>query len=181
VPIATSPGRSGFRPTLSLAYHSGSGNGLFGFGWRLSVPSIARKTDKGLPRYFDDDQSDVFILSGFEDLVPAFQPPSTAPGSNTEGLSAVHSGPDLLRKTESAHRRPVRANRTLDQCLYWCQPVSDSIGSNDSEHGHPSAGLVPHNIRSLPHASAETSRIDPKSAPFGQRVSRSAPPATSHR
>lgn len=70
VPIATSPGRSGFGPQLSLAYDSGAGNGPFGFGWHLSLPSIARKTDKGLPRYLDNEESDVFILSGAEDLVP---------------------------------------------------------------------------------------------------------------
>src|SRR5215213_5444733 len=46
VPIATSPGRAGFGPQLSLSYDSGSGNGPFGFGWSLSLPSITRKTDK---------------------------------------------------------------------------------------------------------------------------------------
>ena len=60
VPIATSPGRSGFGPQLSLSYDSGAGNGPFGFGWSLSLPSITRKTDKGLPRYQDADESDVF-------------------------------------------------------------------------------------------------------------------------
>lgn len=70
VPLATSPGRSGFDPQLSLSYDSGSGNGPFGFGWSLSLPAITRKTDKGLPRYWDSEESDVFILSGAEDLVP---------------------------------------------------------------------------------------------------------------
>lgn len=70
VPIATSPGRSGFAPQLSLAYDSGAGNGAFGFGWTLSVPTITRKTDKGLPKYQDANESDVFVLSGSEDLVP---------------------------------------------------------------------------------------------------------------
>lgn len=70
VPIATSPGRSGFGPQLALSYDSGAGNGPFGFGWSLSLPSITRKTDKGLPQYFDAVDSDVFILSGAEDLVP---------------------------------------------------------------------------------------------------------------
>lgn len=70
IPIATSPGRSGFGPQISLSYDSGSGNGPFGFGWSLSIPSITRKTDKGLPRYDDANESDVFILSGAEDLVP---------------------------------------------------------------------------------------------------------------
>jgi len=78
VPIACSPGRSGFGPQLSLAYDSGAGNGPFGLGWNLSLPAITRKTDKGLPRYNDADESDVFVLSGAEDLVPV-----TGPEANT--------------------------------------------------------------------------------------------------
>src|SRR2546425_8548236 len=74
VPIATSPGRSGFGPQLSLSYDSGAGNGPFGLGWTLSLPSITRKTDKGLPQYHDAEESDVFILSGAEDLVPMLTP-----------------------------------------------------------------------------------------------------------
>src|SRR5262245_26905305 len=70
VPIATSPGRSGFGPQLSLAYDSGGGNSHFGFGWSLALPAITRQTDKGLPRYRDAEDSDVFLLSGSEDLVP---------------------------------------------------------------------------------------------------------------
>jgi len=73
VPIPTSPGRSGFGPQLSLTYDSGAGNGPFGFGWSLSLPSITRKTDKGLPQYLDAVDSDVFILSGAEDLVPIYR------------------------------------------------------------------------------------------------------------
>lgn len=79
VPIASSPGRSGFGPQLSLTYDSGAGNGPFGFGWRHAIPSIARKTtgDQGLPKYLDGlanaQDSDVFLLSGVEDLVPVFR------------------------------------------------------------------------------------------------------------
>ncbi len=70
VPIATSPGRSGFGPQLSLSYDTGAGNEPFGLGWSLSLPAITRRTDKGLPRYQDADGTDIFILSGAEDLVP---------------------------------------------------------------------------------------------------------------
>ena len=70
IPIATSPGRAGFGPQIALSYDSGSGNGPFGLGWSLNLPQITRKTDKGLPRYRDGQDSDVFILSGAEDLVP---------------------------------------------------------------------------------------------------------------
>jgi Salmonella virulence plasmid 65kDa B protein len=48
VPIAASPGRSAFGPRLAISYDSGSGNGIFSFGWGLSLSSISRKTDKGL-------------------------------------------------------------------------------------------------------------------------------------
>jgi Salmonella virulence plasmid 65kDa B protein len=68
--IATTPSRSDFYRKLSLAYDSGAGNGAFGFGWSLSVPSVTRKTDKGLPRYLDTEESDVFGLSEAEHLVP---------------------------------------------------------------------------------------------------------------
>ena len=73
VPVATSPGRGGFGPSLSLSYGSGQGNGPWGLGWMLGVPAISRKTEKGLPRYFDAHpdmlERDTFILAGAEDLV----------------------------------------------------------------------------------------------------------------
>src|SRR5262249_43022249 len=71
VPVSTTPARSDFFPKLSLSYDSGVGNGPFGLGWSLSVPAVTRKTEKGLPRYRDAEDSDVFILSDTEDLVPA--------------------------------------------------------------------------------------------------------------
>jgi hypothetical protein len=53
IPIAISPGRGGFGPTVSLQYSSGNGNGPFGLGWQLSIPRITRKTEKDLPQYSD--------------------------------------------------------------------------------------------------------------------------------
>ncbi len=73
VPIYASPGRGGFGPQLAVTYDSGAGNGPFGLGWNLVLPSIMRKTEKGLPRYEDEPDSDTFILSGAEDLVPVLE------------------------------------------------------------------------------------------------------------
>jgi RHS repeat-associated protein len=70
VGVFTSPGRSGFGPSLGLTYDSGAGNGPFGLGWSVSVPQVTRKTSKGLPLYDDANDSDVFILSGAEELLP---------------------------------------------------------------------------------------------------------------
>lgn len=85
VPLPATPGRSGFGPQLSLSYDSGAGNGPFGFGWNLSSPSITRKTDKGLPQYRDAEESDVFLLSGAEDLVPEL----LADGSRFEDSTSI--------------------------------------------------------------------------------------------
>jgi hypothetical protein len=74
VPLVLPPGRNGFHAELSLAYSTGVGNGAFGLGWDLSVPTISRKTTRGVPRYRDDagdaSERDVFLFSGADDLVP---------------------------------------------------------------------------------------------------------------
>src|SRR5213592_2934406 len=87
VPLATSPGRSGFGPQLGLSYDSGAGNGPFGLGWSLALPAITRKTDKGLPQYQDAEESDVFLLSGAEDLVPVLKTDGTLDEVTRNGYS----------------------------------------------------------------------------------------------
>jgi len=72
-PLPFSKTRNDFASALSLNYNSGSGNGIFGLGWSCDVPFIQRKTDKQLPKYNDADESDVFLFSGEEDLVPALK------------------------------------------------------------------------------------------------------------
>lgn len=72
VPLPFSPSRSpACTPQLSLSYDSASGNGPFGLGWTLSLPSIGRKTEKRLPCYRDGEDGDIFVIAGAEDLVPA--------------------------------------------------------------------------------------------------------------
>ena len=72
VPLPFSPAR-GAAPSLSLSYSSGAGNGIFGLGWNLNLGSIKRKTDKSLPQYLDAIDSDTFLFSEAEDLVPEFK------------------------------------------------------------------------------------------------------------
>lgn len=54
LPLPLSAGR-GFDPNLSLGYDSQAGNGPFGIGWGLNSGAISRQTNKGVPRYQDDD------------------------------------------------------------------------------------------------------------------------------
>lgn len=73
IPLPISSSRSHFQPDLHLTYSTGSGASSFGLGWDIAVPSITRKTDKGIPKYQDDIDSDTYILLGEEDLVPALE------------------------------------------------------------------------------------------------------------
>jgi RHS repeat-associated protein len=136
VPVATSPGRSGFGPQLALSYDSGAGNGPYGFGWSLSLPSITRKTDKGLPKYEDADESDVFILSGAEDLVPIFKTdPATGEFiQDATGRFVYDEFPRdgyLVRRyrprIEGLFARIERWTRQSDGDVYWRSISRDNI------------------------------------------------------
>jgi RHS repeat-associated protein len=148
VPIPTSPGRAGFGPQLSLSYDSGSGNGPFGFGWSCSLPSITRKTDKGLPQYDDASESDVYVLSGAEDLVPAVEADGSrveddvsAPGflihryrPRVEGLFArIERWTD--RATGEIHWRSITRDNVTT--LYGQDNDSRIFDPSDSDPTHP--------------------------------------------
>ncbi len=119
VPLATSPSRSGFGPQLLLSYDSGAGNSAFGLGWNLSLPSITRKTDRGLPKYHDLDESDVFILSGAEDLVPV--------GEATNDLSSNFSVRRYRPRIEGLFARIERWTELASRQVYWQSISKDNI------------------------------------------------------
>jgi RHS repeat-associated protein len=120
IPIATSSGRSGFGPQLSLAYDSGSGNGPFGFGWNLGIPAITRKTDKGLPLYRDGEESDVFILSGAEDLVPV---PTPIGVSDPPGFTIQRYRPRI----EGLFARIERWTENQTGIIHWRSVSRDNV------------------------------------------------------
>lgn len=116
VPLSITPGRGGFSPQLSLSYDSGAGNGPFGFGWTLALPSINRKTDKGLPQYQDAVESDVFILSGAEDLVPEL----TASGNRFEDSTAGYTVHRYRPRIEGLFARIERwTNQNDSSDTFW--------------------------------------------------------------
>jgi RHS repeat-associated protein len=128
VPIATSKGRSGFDPQLNLSYDSSGSNGPFGFGWNFSLPSITRRTDKGLPRYADYEESDIFILSGSEDLVPVLVRDDAGRWMNDpipprEGYAIKSYRP----RTEGLFARIERWTRLDDDTTHWRSISKDNI------------------------------------------------------
>ena len=134
VPLALSPGRGGFGPELAVSYDSGAGNSVFGVGWSLGLASISRKTDKGLPQYGDD--TDTFIVSGFEDLVPKLVE------SAGEWSRDVVAGPPkrerFVPRVEGAFSRIERVTES-DGNVYW-EVVS--AGNVTSVYGKTASGRV---------------------------------------
>jgi RHS repeat-associated protein len=129
VPFPVSPGRSGFGPQLSLSYDSGAGNGPFGFGWAPSLPSITRKTDKGLPQYRDSAESDVFLLSGAEDLVPVLDGDNGWERVRLE-KSAYAPGYVVDRyrpRIEGLFARIERWTRTTNGDAHWRSITRDNV------------------------------------------------------
>ncbi len=119
VPLPLSEGRQGVTPALGLSYDSGGGNGPFGLGWRLTVPSIRCKTDKGLPRYLS---TDVFVLSDAEDLVPLREEVEGqwVPASRTATLDDEGYTVDRFRpRVEGGFAHIERWRRNSDRRTFW--------------------------------------------------------------
>ena len=133
VPVFTSSARQGCSPTLRLSYDSGSGNGPFGLGWNLTIPSVTRKTALGLPRYADAEDSDVFILSGAEDLVPLLVP--TDGGWVPDQVPPVTTGAATFNvrryrpRVEAGFARIERWQDTETGEVHWRTVSKDNVTS----------------------------------------------------
>src|SRR5262249_22678245 len=108
-------------------YDSGAGNGPFGHGFHLSVPQITRKTDKGLPQYDDANDSDIFILSGAEDLVPKRL---EAAGWQKE---LFDDGADIVERyvprVEGPFTRIEKREQKATGSVYWQATTRDNVTS----------------------------------------------------
>ena len=126
IPLPLSPGRSGFTPALALSYDSGTGNGPYGFGWSVGYPSITRRTDRGLPQYLDNKESDVFILSGVEDLVPVVNPDGSPFEEERDGYRITRYRPRI----EGLFARIERWSSLTDSSdTFWRSISRDNIST----------------------------------------------------
>ncbi|MBK8239525.1 MAG: hypothetical protein IPK74_28725 [Deltaproteobacteria bacterium] len=121
-----SPSRA-LTPSLALRYDSGAGNGPFGLGWVLAgVPSVRRKTERGLPKYDQAHESDVFVLSDAEDLVPLLERSDGAwvHRTVTQEGHVVHR---YRPRVEGAFVRIERWVATADGATHWRTWSRDNV------------------------------------------------------
>lgn len=130
VPLPVTPGRGGFTPALSLAYDSGGGSSAFGLGWNVGIPTISRKTDKGLPKYEDDFESDIFILAGAEDLIRKCDSSGNliAPVEKSIG-SDDYNVYQYIPRTEGLFARIERWQNTQTKISHWKVTTKDNIST----------------------------------------------------
>ncbi len=125
IPIISSPSRGGTGPSLALQYDSGAGNGVFGIGWSLAPDAITRKTERGIPQYRDEEESDVFLLAGAEDLVPIRNDDGTLWGE----VRAGHRIRRYRPRIEGSFARIERWTRVSDADTHWRVVSSDNVTS----------------------------------------------------
>ncbi len=69
-PIEVPPGRNGMQPNLALTYSSDGGSSWVGYGWNIPIPSIDIETRWGVPRYDPSVESEAYLLSGEQLVMP---------------------------------------------------------------------------------------------------------------
>lgn len=132
VPLPVSPAR-GVSPDLSLSYNSGAGNGVFGLGWSLGINTIKRKTDQELPKYLDEDDSDTFLISEAEDLVPEFEKNKLPEPDGSFKFVLDEKGDYVIFKDDDSHEfYSIRRYRPRIEGLFarierWQNKISKEI------------------------------------------------------
>lgn len=119
IPLPFTPAPHGPTPQLSLSYDSGQGNGVFGAGWSFAIPQITRSTDKRLPEYRDEENSDLFALSGAEHLVPG-------PRMETDTEIVERFRPRL----EGLFARIERVSEKASGEVHWRSVTPDNVTSH---------------------------------------------------
>lgn len=123
IALPLSPGRGGFTPSLGLSYSSGGGNSECGLGWNLSLPAIQRRTDRKLPRYFDEGESDVFLLAGAEDLIPKLD----AAGLPVITVSGIYTIKQYIPRIEGLFAKIEYIRKTGTRQGWWRVTTKENI------------------------------------------------------
>ncbi|XZF16151.1 SpvB/TcaC N-terminal domain-containing protein [Chitinophagaceae bacterium MMS25-I14] len=121
------PGRGGFTPSLGVSYSSGGGNSEFGLGWGMSLPAIQRRTDKQLPQYKDELESDVFLLAGAEDLVPLYNDDGSIAAEDVTDNGSVYHVKRYRPRIEGLFARIELISKADSTHKWWRVTTKDNI------------------------------------------------------
>ncbi|ODS24630.1 hypothetical protein AB835_02560 [Candidatus Endobugula sertula] len=114
LPLPISP-ESGYAPALVLNYSSGGGNDVFGLGWQLPLMVIARRSNRGVPDYDEDDE---FVGPDGEVMVPEHD-------SSGEIISETRNtyGDKALSRSYEVTRYFPRVEGSFQRIEHWIDSV----------------------------------------------------------
>jgi len=105
---------------------------MFGLGWELSIPRISRKTEKGIPKY---DDTDIFVMSGVEELIPSLTEiadPATRKMTFVPQQPLIIGDQSIQRyrpRTEGMFARIERRMNNATKEIHWRVITKDNVTS----------------------------------------------------
>ncbi|MDR2235913.1 MAG: hypothetical protein LBE92_07295 [Chryseobacterium sp.] len=120
-PIKLPAGRQGMQPSLSVGYNSEGSNGWMGLGWDLSVPAISIDTRWGVPRYLNQEETEIYSFAGeqltFKDGGKFVLP------NRTEGAGKARAKDrQFYPRVEGAYNKIIRHGENPND--YWWEVIS---------------------------------------------------------
>lgn len=119
LPIPVSGGR-GADPQLALTYNSQSGNGPLGLGWSMGHGQISRRTNKGTPRYDDDDE-----IIGHDQQICTKE--RNVDGSLKSRIETTFNGKDIGRHTVVRYTPEVESDFSIRERWEPMHPTDPTI------------------------------------------------------
>ena len=123
IPVFASEARA-LTPNLKLKYTSGAGNGLFGQGWSLELPSFRLRTDKGIPRY---DGTDTVLAPSGQVLTPDLETHSRTRNEHVGGVD--YQVDAFYPRHEKSFDRIERWTDTLTGISFWKVVDAENVTS----------------------------------------------------
>lgn len=136
-PITLPAGRQGMQPSLSISYDSEETSTWCGFGWNLAVSTISLDTRWGVPGFYDDIESEVYLLEG-EQMGPVFHRAAEYPREAERTF--------ILRQNTDFQNIVRHGNHPEN---YWWE-VTEKSGIKKYYGGTPETGLADAHVLTSP-------------------------------
>ena len=157
LPLPISAGR-GFAPALGLSYSSTGGRTEFGQGWSMSLPTIAVRSNQGVPRYGEDRHGNAieqeYVTPDGDVLLLERDAQGSPLGRDTRTFRGVDLGASYrvdryaARVAGSGSRYERWTSGTADEIVFWLVHDADGVlhvfgKTARTEHAHPLDGTRP--------------------------------------
>tara|TARA_R110002050_G_scaffold11037_1_gene37568 strand:+ start:15046 stop:26178 length:11133 start_codon:yes stop_codon:yes gene_type:complete len=138
-PLNIPSGRKGMQPNLALTYSSDGGSSMVGYGWNISIPSIAVDTKWGVPTYDDNEQTEQYVFNG-QPLIEEGEKRSNRNDYNRSS-DGVDNSRQFYLKVNGAFQRITRYGEAPE--AYWWEVIDGSgMTTRYGKYNHTYGGAI---------------------------------------